>query len=253
MPFFRARWIRGWRSRQETAFSAPGTLLILSHTILYTVVSVLGRLNLCDSCCKSDADKGIHTHHPVGGNREGRVSAVICTVQDSPYTSFSRHAPASFVVWFPDPSSPRPLGRVWEPNYLQSQSRSQSTVGRAAGHWFCVWAWLSPPESSRNPRVELGPLGSAWGWDGRQQREGTVELLQAADMLSMFGCAMNPVWSSGFTAAQFRLLQAEVGRSIGVHFVTDLQFAPKLWMWLYVTFTEPCRTVIFHYDVIMMS
>ena len=28
-PFFRARWIRGWRSRQETAFSAPGTLLMV--------------------------------------------------------------------------------------------------------------------------------------------------------------------------------------------------------------------------------
>lgn len=103
-PFFRARWIRGWRSRQETAFSAPGSLLmtIFSHTILYTVVSVLSTLNLWDSCRKSDTDKDIRTHHPVnvGGNRVG-INGDMYSARFSLHFSFSRHASASLAVSFP--------------------------------------------------------------------------------------------------------------------------------------------------------
>ena len=168
-PFFRARWIRGWRSRQETAFSAPGSLLM---TYSVTPFSTLSSRSLVHYTCGTAA----------ASQTQIRIFILITLLEATERGikgDMYRYSPYTFL--FPAMHPPR------------SQSRSQSTVGRAADHWFLRVGVAILPESSRNPRVELGPLGSAWGWDGRQQREGTVELLQPADILSMFGCAMNPV------------------------------------------------------------
>ena len=171
-PFFRARWIRGWRSRQETAFSAPGSLLMTYSVTPFSTLSSWSLVHYtCGTAAASQTQIRIFTLITLLEATERGINGDNHMYRYSPYTFL-----------FPAMHPPR------------SQSRSQSIVGRAATIDFCVWAWLSRRKlSSRNPRVELDPLGSAWGWDGRQQREGTVELLQPADILSMFGCAMNPV------------------------------------------------------------